>query len=103
MWSNDKYQSVEHRVVVNENKPRMSFPVFFNPSYDTNVAPIPEIVGKGLPLYEEYNYGDFSKRRNESNYKSLGVENIQIYHFAINRHWCRSESYGKVDSKCEGA
>lgn len=100
VWSNDKYQSVEHRVVVNENKPRMSFPLFFNPSYDTIMAPVPEIVGKGLPLFKEYNYGDFSKRRNDSNYKNMGVENIQISDFVINRHWYGAEIYVEIESKC---
>ena len=85
VWSNDRYQSVEHRVVVNENKERFSFPLFFNPSAQTDVAPLPEIVGQDLPLYRPYNFGQFMMARNSGNYHHLGKENIQISDFAINR------------------
>lgn len=85
VWSNDKYRSIEHRVVVNENKERFSFPLFFNPSYATDVAPVPEILGQDLPLYRPYNFGHFMTHRNTSNYKVLGEDNIQISDFAINR------------------
>lgn len=85
MWSNDKYQSVEHRVVVNENKERFSFPLFFNPTAETDVAPVPEILGQELPLYGPYNFGHFLVTRSSGNYTHLGKENIQISDFAINR------------------
>jgi isopenicillin N synthase-like dioxygenase len=85
VWSNDKYKSVEHRVVVNENKARFSVPFFFNPSQSTDVAPVPQLLGENLPLYRQYNWGDFLQTRKGSNFKNLGVENVQIYHFAINR------------------
>jgi isopenicillin N synthase-like dioxygenase len=85
VWSNDKYKSVEHRVVVNENKPRFSVPFFFNPSQSTDVAPVPQLLGRNLPLYRPYNWGEFLRTRKDSNFKNLGVENVQIYHFAINR------------------
>jgi len=85
VWSNDKYKSVEHRVVVNENKARFSVPFFFNPSQSTNVAPVPQLLGENLPLYRQYNWGEFLNTRKGSNFKNLGVENVQIYHFAINR------------------
>ncbi|RVW61248.1 Protein DMR6-like oxygenase 2 [Vitis vinifera] len=32
VWSNDKYESVEHRVVANSEKERFSIPFFFLPS-----------------------------------------------------------------------
>jgi isopenicillin N synthase-like dioxygenase len=87
VWSNDRYKSVEHRVVVNDNKPRFSFPLFFNPSPCTNVAPLPELLlcGDQVPLYRPYNWGEFMKTKKGSNFKNMGVENLQIYHFAINR------------------
>jgi isopenicillin N synthase-like dioxygenase len=87
VWSNDRYKSVEHRVVVNDNKPRFSFPLFFNPSPLTNVAPLPELLlcGDQVPLYRPYNWGEFTKTKKGSNFKDMGVENLQIYHFAINR------------------
>ena len=59
------------------------------------MAPMPEIVHKGLPFYKEYNYRDFSKHQDDSNYKQMGVENIQIYHFVINQEGCMTEIYVK--------
>ncbi|KAI5060406.1 hypothetical protein GOP47_0024826 [Adiantum capillus-veneris] len=53
VYSNDRYQSVEHRVVVNENKDR------------------------------PFNWGRYLKRRLDSNYKNLGVENLQISHYSL--------------------
>jgi len=85
VWSNDRYRSIEHRVVVNENKDRFSFPLFFNPSSETEVAPVPEILGQDLPLYRPYNFGHFMTHRTTSDYKVLGEDNIQISDFAINR------------------
>lgn len=85
VWSNDKYPSCEHRVVVNENKERFSFPLFFNPSADTDVAPVAEVLGQDLPRYRPYNFGHFLAHRTTTNYKVVGGDNIQISDFAINR------------------
>jgi isopenicillin N synthase-like dioxygenase len=71
--------------VVNENKERFSFPLFFNPSFDTDVAPVPEILGQELPLYRPYSFGEFLTTRSSGNYTYQGKENIQISDFAINR------------------
>ncbi|KAJ7520295.1 hypothetical protein O6H91_20G077300 [Diphasiastrum complanatum] len=85
VWSNDRYKSVEHRVVVNEHKGRFSVPLFINPGYATNVFPIPELLdAQHPPKYREYNWGDFLQARKTSNFKNLGVENLQISQFAIN-------------------
>lgn len=40
MWSNEKYESVEHRVRVNSEKERLSIPFFFNPSHYVMVKPL---------------------------------------------------------------
>lgn len=86
VWSNDKFRSIEHRVVVNENKARLSFPLFLNPNYNTDVAPVPELLDENHPpKYAEFNYGYFIKRRTDGNYKQDG-RNIQIDDFAINRN-----------------
>lgn len=85
VWSNDKYQSVEHRVVVNENKDRYSFPLFFNPVHMVDVSPIPELTdAQHPPRYTPINWGKYYKSRKDSNFKNLGVENRQIYHYALN-------------------
>jgi len=84
VWSNDKYESVEHRVVVNDKKERFSFPFFLNPSLSVMVGPVPELVNEeNPPRYKEYNWGMFLMRRKDSNFKNLGTENLQIHDFHI--------------------
>lgn len=85
VWSNDKYESVEHRVMVNSEKERFSIPLFFNPAYYTWVEPLEELINEqNPPKYEAYNWGKFFSSRRRSNFKKLDVENLQIYHFRIN-------------------
>ncbi|KAJ6841990.1 flavonol synthase/flavanone 3-hydroxylase-like [Iris pallida] len=82
VWSNDRYESVEHRVCVNSEKERFSIPFFFNPSHHTMVKPLEELVSAEDPAkYHEYNWGKFFKTKRSSNFRKLAVENIQIYHF----------------------
>lgn len=82
VWSNDKYESVEHRVKVNSEKERFSTPYFFNPAHYTMVEPLEELVNKQNPAnYRAYSWGQFFTSRKRSNYKKLDVENVQIYHF----------------------
>ena len=82
VWSNDRYESAEHRVSVNSAKERFSMPYFFNPASYTMVEPVEELVSEGNPpRYNAYNWGDFFSTRKNSNYRKLDVENIQIAHF----------------------
>ncbi|XP_057494963.1 jasmonate-induced oxygenase 2-like [Actinidia eriantha] len=83
VWSNDKYESVEHRVMVNSDKERFSIPFFFNPAHYTMVEPLKELLDghQHRAKYEAFNWGKFVAARNVSNFKKLDVENIQIYHF----------------------
>ncbi|CAA3017289.1 DMR6-LIKE OXYGENASE 2-like [Olea europaea subsp. europaea] len=84
VWSNDKYESVEHRVMVNSERERFSIPFFFNPSHTVMVEPLKELTSKQNPArYKPYNWGKFHTTRNISNFKKLDVENIQIHHFRI--------------------
>ncbi|KAJ7524768.1 hypothetical protein O6H91_17G020300 [Diphasiastrum complanatum] len=85
VWSNDRYKSIEHRVVVNEHKRRFSVPLFINPSYSTKVFPIPELLdAQHPPKYREYMWGDCLQSLKNSNFKNMGAENLQISHLAIN-------------------
>ena len=85
VWSNDRFHSIEHRVVVNESKARLSFPMFLNPESSTDVFPVPELLDKDHPpRYSKYNYGYFMKKRTDGNFRQDG-KNIQIDDFAINR------------------
>ncbi|KAL2477220.1 2-oxoglutarate (2OG) and Fe(II)-dependent oxygenase superfamily protein [Forsythia ovata] len=84
VWSNDKYESVEHRVMVNSEKERFSIPFFLNPANSTWVEPLEELINKQNPAkYKPYNWGEFLANRAHSNFEKLDVENIQISHFRI--------------------
>ncbi|KAL5858064.1 hypothetical protein ACOSQ3_005522 [Xanthoceras sorbifolium] len=84
VWSNDRYESAEHRVVVNSEKERFSIPFFFFPAHYVMLKPLEELVNEQNPArYREFNWGKFFASRNRSDYKKAEVENIQIYHFRI--------------------
>ncbi|KAL5984861.1 hypothetical protein ACLOJK_038697 [Asimina triloba] len=84
VWSNDRYESPEHRVRVNSEKERFSTPFFFNPAHYTMVKPIEELVSEeNPPKYREYSWGKFFKTRMQGNFKKLDVENLQICHFKV--------------------
>lgn len=85
VWSNDRYESVEHRVKVNSEKERFSIPFFLNPAHYTWVEPLKEMTNQqnNPAKYKAYNWGKFFATRKQSNFKKLDVENIQIYHFKI--------------------
>ncbi|KAF7840884.1 protein DMR6-LIKE OXYGENASE 2-like [Senna tora] len=85
VWSNEAYESVEHRVMVNSEKERFSIPFFMNPSHYTMVEPLQELTShQNPPKYKPYNWGKFFVTRKRSNFIKLDVENIQIHHFKIN-------------------
>ncbi|KAF3435683.1 hypothetical protein FNV43_RR22774 [Rhamnella rubrinervis] len=84
VWSNDKYESVEHRVMVNSEAERFSIPFFFNPAHYTLVKPLEELVSEqNPPKFRPYIWGKFITHRKLSNFKKLNVENLQIYHFRV--------------------
>ncbi|KAA8545897.1 hypothetical protein F0562_020652 [Nyssa sinensis] len=84
VWSNDKYESVEHRVMVNSQRERFSIPFFLNPGHHVMVEPLEELTDEQNPAkYKAYNWGKFRATRIRSNFKKLSVENIQIHHFKI--------------------
>ncbi|CAK9186915.1 unnamed protein product [Ilex paraguariensis] len=84
VWSNDRYESVEHRAAVNCKKDRISIPFFFNPAHYTNVKPLEELTDdQNLAKYKPYNWGRFFATRKRSNFQKLNVENIQISHFRL--------------------
>ncbi|KAF7143723.1 hypothetical protein RHSIM_Rhsim05G0079700 [Rhododendron simsii] len=86
VWSNDIYQSVEHRAVVNSERERFSIGFFFNPAHHVNVEPLEELIDhqKNPAKYRPYNWGKFVATRRRSNFKKLDVQNIQISDFKIN-------------------
>jgi isopenicillin N synthase-like dioxygenase len=83
VWTNKKYRSIEHQVVVNEIKARFSVPLFFAPAATTDIYPVPELLNGQPPKYQRYNFGYFMARRTAGNIEQLG-KNLQIDDFEIN-------------------
>ncbi|BFG41694.1 hypothetical protein CerSpe_279680 [Prunus speciosa] len=85
VWSNDRYESVEHRVLVNSEKGTFSIPYFVNPAHYTLVKPLEELTHKqeDPAKYKPYSWGKFLSHRNLSNFKKHNAENIQLYHFRV--------------------
>ncbi|XP_031250571.1 probable 2-oxoglutarate-dependent dioxygenase At5g05600 [Pistacia vera] len=84
VWSNEAYESVEHRVMANSERERFSIPYFLIPAHYTVVKPLDELTNELNPAkYRAYNWGKFFTTRKLSNFKKLSVENIQISHFKI--------------------
>ncbi|KAL5059863.1 hypothetical protein RYX36_031467, partial [Vicia faba] len=64
VWSNDSYESVEHRVMVNSTRERFSIPFFFFPAHYTKVKPLEELTNEeNPPKYRPYNRGEFLVNR----------------------------------------
>lgn len=73
VWSNDLYESVEHRAEVNAETERYSIPIFFHPSHDVTMKPLDELVDEQSPAkYPEYKAGKWLNLRMYNNYKKHG-------------------------------
>ncbi|KAD7480248.1 hypothetical protein R6Q59_009019 [Mikania micrantha] len=58
--SNAIYKSVEHRVIVNQNKERVSLAYFYNPKSDLLIHPAPELVTPETPsLYPSMTFDEY--------------------------------------------
>ena len=58
--SNDRYKSIEHRVIVNKSRNRVSVPIFLNPKDDAVVGPFPELLESGeKPIYKNVVFSDY--------------------------------------------
>ncbi|RYQ84045.1 hypothetical protein Ahy_B10g102925 [Arachis hypogaea] len=84
VWSNDAYESVEHRAIVNSEKERFSIPYFFFPAHDTEVKPLEELINEKSPSkYRPYKSGKFLLSRMNSNFKKQTEENLQIHYYKL--------------------
>ena len=73
VWSNELYESIEHRAMVNPEKDRYSIPIFFYPSHDVVMKPVDELVNEQNPAkYFEYKAGKWLNLRMYNNYKKHG-------------------------------
>lgn len=60
MLSNAIYKSIEHRVMVNSNKDRVSLAFFYNPRSDLLIKPAEELVTKDRPaLYPPMTFDEY--------------------------------------------
>lgn len=83
VWSNDRYQSPIHRVVVTDRTERFSAPFFFNPSYDAVCTPLDELAATdGGTHYRPVPWGEFRRLRAAGDYADVGEE-VQISHYRI--------------------
>ncbi|KAJ7553011.1 hypothetical protein O6H91_06G080700 [Diphasiastrum complanatum] len=59
--TNGRYKSVEHRAVLNSERPRMSIISSYNPSRHTKISPIKHLVDEHHhpALYREISYADY--------------------------------------------
>jgi isopenicillin N synthase-like dioxygenase len=58
-WTNEEYLSTKHRVINTNTVDRYSIPVFFGPSDDTVIEPLPTCTSPGKPpLYKPITYGE---------------------------------------------
>ncbi|KAL6138756.1 hypothetical protein ACLB2K_064035 [Fragaria x ananassa] len=77
MWSNGKYKSIEHRVVTNESKARISYSTFFLPHQNAEIEPLNQMVLESpgsLPLYKKVTYGDYLRKTKDM--KSEGKTHV---------------------------
>jgi isopenicillin N synthase-like dioxygenase len=83
VWSNDRYRSPLHRVIVHRDRARCSAPFFFNPSYDTVCAPLPGLLEAGeAPRFRPISWAHFRDQRSAGDFADYGAE-IQIDDFRI--------------------
>ena len=77
VWSNDAYRAPVHRVRAMDRSERISIPYFYNPSYDTIVAPL-----VGEPHYAPIPWGEFRRRRADGDFADYGAE-VQISDYRL--------------------
>ncbi|KAJ6828318.1 S-norcoclaurine synthase 1-like [Iris pallida] len=61
MLTNGKYKSIEHKVIVDPSKERLSIAAFHTPSLGSVVGPLPELVDGSKEYYKSLSMEDFTK------------------------------------------
>lgn len=83
VWSNDRYRSPLHRVIVHRDRTRHSAPFFFNPGYETICEPLPGLLrGGAAPRFRPVSWSHFRDQRSAGDYADYGSE-IQIEDYRI--------------------
>lgn len=71
IWSNDRYHAPLHRVLTHPTSRRYSAPFFYNPGYDTKVAPLPTL---GEPVFHPCTWGYYRAQRFAGDFADFGTE-----------------------------
>lgn len=83
VWTNDLYRAPLHRVLASDSLDRYSLPFFYNPSYDTQYAPLAALTNNmSPPKYRPITWGEFRWRRQQGDFADYGREN-QIADYRI--------------------
>mmetsp|Transcript_4716 Transcript_4716/g.6355 ORF Transcript_4716/g.6355 Transcript_4716/m.6355 type:complete len:359 (+) Transcript_4716:95-1171(+) len=71
VWTNGRYQPTLHRVVnQSRSNRRVSVPFFYEPNFDTFVAPLSEFCSEtNPPMYDGIKYGDHLQQKVYSNFE----------------------------------
>ncbi|KAK9144430.1 hypothetical protein Sjap_004333 [Stephania japonica] len=64
IWSNGKYKSIEHRVVVNPRRERLSVAAFHAPNEDSVIGPLSDLVKKEGAKYKSIDLNSYYKLNN---------------------------------------
>jgi isopenicillin N synthase-like dioxygenase len=71
-WTNDRFVSTPHRVVVSRGRHRHSNPFFYNPALDAQIACLPSCCGPDEPAkHKPIRYGDYYEWYITQNYAHL--------------------------------
>ena len=82
VWSNDRYTSPLHRVILSTTEDRYSAPFFFNPRYDTVCEPLLEAAQGQAPRFRPISWAHFRDQRSAGDFADYGAE-IQIDDFRV--------------------
>jgi isopenicillin N synthase-like dioxygenase len=83
VWSNDRYHSPTHRVLVSAERERHSAPFFLNPGYQSVCEPLPGLLASGeAPRFRPISWAHFRDQRSAGDYADYGAE-IQIDDYRI--------------------
>lgn len=80
VWSNDAYKAPEHRVRPSSRQKRYSAPFFYNPSYDSVIAPV--TAAPSSACFRPIVWETFRRNRFLGDYENVGIE-TQIEDFRI--------------------
>lgn len=83
VWTNDRYCASVHRVLPMTEQRRFSIPYFSNPSRETTIEPLPELIGSDNAAYRPFVWSEFMQARSDDNFTDAGAEDAQISDYLV--------------------